>query len=191
MKKIQYAAVTLIGRDEPGIIAAVSRVMYVMNCNLEDASMTRLDGQFVMVFIVKMDSQKTADSAKQALHDKAHQLKLDMHWSPITYTTHESSRKKNEAQRDNKGSYLITVIGPDRTGIVYHISKIIAQQEINITDMNCEVIKGSRNKPLYAMMIEVELGHGPKITRLSNGLKRAAEKLKVDCRLKCVEAVTM
>ncbi len=45
-------AVTVIGRDRPGIIAEVTGVMAGLGGNLEDSSMTLLRGHFTWTLIV-------------------------------------------------------------------------------------------------------------------------------------------
>src|SRR5215213_7915285 len=45
-------AVSVFGRDRPGIVAAVSRVLADAGCNLEDTSMTILRGHFAMMLVV-------------------------------------------------------------------------------------------------------------------------------------------
>src|SRR5215218_2861404 len=45
-------AVSVFGRDCPGIVAAVTRVLADAGCNLEDTSMTILRGHFAMMLVV-------------------------------------------------------------------------------------------------------------------------------------------
>ena len=35
--------VTALGKDRPGIVAGVTKVLYQLGCNLEDSAMTRLE----------------------------------------------------------------------------------------------------------------------------------------------------
>jgi glycine cleavage system transcriptional repressor len=48
-------AVTVIGRDRPGIIAEVTGVLAGLGGNLEDSSMTLLRGHFAWTLIVDID----------------------------------------------------------------------------------------------------------------------------------------
>jgi len=45
-------AVSVFGRDRPGIVAAVTGVLAGAGCNLEDTSMTILRGHFAMMLVV-------------------------------------------------------------------------------------------------------------------------------------------
>ena len=49
------AIVTVIGKDKPGIIAAVSGLLAKHNINIEDISQTVLHGNFTMVMLVSLD----------------------------------------------------------------------------------------------------------------------------------------
>src|SRR5664280_2964798 len=48
-------AITAIGDDRPGIVAAVTEVLAAVDANLEDTSMTILRGHFAMMLIVGCD----------------------------------------------------------------------------------------------------------------------------------------
>jgi glycine cleavage system transcriptional repressor len=45
-------ALSVFGRDRPGIVAAVTRVLADAGCNLEDTSTTILRGHFAMMLVV-------------------------------------------------------------------------------------------------------------------------------------------
>ena len=48
MKK-SLAILTVLGKDRPGIIAGVTEALFRAGCNLEDISMTVLEGEFAMM----------------------------------------------------------------------------------------------------------------------------------------------
>ena len=45
---------TVIGKDRPGIISAVSEVLFRLNCNIENISQTILQTEFAGIFIVSV-----------------------------------------------------------------------------------------------------------------------------------------
>ena len=47
-----HYAVTAVGADRPGIVAAVSGVLMEQGCNLEDTSMTILRGHFAVMLVL-------------------------------------------------------------------------------------------------------------------------------------------
>jgi glycine cleavage system transcriptional repressor len=44
--------ITATGRDRPGMVAAISQKLFEADCNIEDATMTRLSGEFAMILVV-------------------------------------------------------------------------------------------------------------------------------------------
>jgi len=67
-------AVSTIGADRPGIVAAVSRVLLDLGCNIEDSSMSRLHGEFMMMLVV--DGPVDDESLRTALQPVAGELDL-------------------------------------------------------------------------------------------------------------------
>ena len=51
-----HLAVSAIGSDRPGIVAAVTKVLLDQGCNLEDTSMSILRGHFAMMLVVAAPS---------------------------------------------------------------------------------------------------------------------------------------
>ena len=51
-KIMKHAILTVIGKDRPGIVANVTEILFEYGCNLEDASMTILEGEFAMIVVL-------------------------------------------------------------------------------------------------------------------------------------------
>ena len=49
---MNHFALTIIGRDRPGIVAQVTEILYRLGCNIADSSCTLLGGQFAMILII-------------------------------------------------------------------------------------------------------------------------------------------
>ena len=64
-----------VGQDRPGIVAALSKVLYEHDCNLSDSSMTILAGQFAVVLILETG----AKTDSQALSEAIEKLGTDWH----------------------------------------------------------------------------------------------------------------
>ena len=46
--------ISILGQDRSGIVAAVSKVLFEQNCNIENVSQTTLQFVFAGIFIVSM-----------------------------------------------------------------------------------------------------------------------------------------
>src|SRR5204862_3347232 len=64
---VAHFAVSAVGADRPGIVAAVTGVFVEHGCNLEDTSMTILRGHFAMMVIVAAPADVTAEELESAL----------------------------------------------------------------------------------------------------------------------------
>ncbi|MBF0285558.1 MAG: amino acid-binding protein, partial [Magnetococcales bacterium] len=72
----QHALLTLAGKDRPGIVAAISRVLYETGCNIEDSSMTRLRGQFTMMLMLRPPTQVRCAELEARLAATARAMEL-------------------------------------------------------------------------------------------------------------------
>ena len=168
-----------IGEDKPGIVAAISRVLYEKGCNIEDSSMTILKNQFAIILIVAVPDDGDPAELEKALKKEAERLgllfimkRIDGQQEMPRYHTH----------------CLIKIFGEDKTGIVYKASSYLASLGVNISDMRTKITEGSPRR-LYAMLIEAEIPEGVSIQEIEEGLKKIARELKVDITVEEVPTI--
>ena len=73
-------------------------------------------------------------------------------------------------------------------GIVYHISRVLSRFNLNITDLNSRILTYAK-KPVYALVLEVDIPISFSIPRLKRRLDSLRRKLRLDISLKRVEEV--
>jgi glycine cleavage system transcriptional repressor len=49
---MNHFALTIVGRDRPGIVSQVTKILFDQGCNLADSSCSILGGQFAMILIL-------------------------------------------------------------------------------------------------------------------------------------------
>ena len=64
-------AVTAIGRDRPGIVAAISAALLDLDCNLEDSHMSILRGHFAVMLIVRAPEGTAGEALSERLERRA------------------------------------------------------------------------------------------------------------------------
>lgn len=183
MKKI---LITVSGKDKPGIIAKISGLLFARGCNLEDISMTLLEGQFAMMMTVCLPSEKILGSVLASL-----ELLKPSPWSLDCYTT--PLRGKTKYGKKHAGGCqpsVITAFGKDRTGIVYAVSRALAVLRINITDLDSRIL-GKGPKTTYAMLLEVDVPKTTSCEKLRRALGKIAKKMKIEIQVKPLEQVTL
>ena len=177
---LAHFAVTIIGKDRTGIVADTSEVLYKLGCNVEDSSCTMLGGEFAMILIVshempfskkKLEAEFTAKNEGNGLSAFIRTLKDD----EVCY-------------RGPEGELcLISVYGSDKPGIVYRITRELADRGISITDLNTKLI-GTREEPVYVLVLEAALPQGLTVEDASALLEKLKKELSVEIS---VGAVTL
>ena len=169
----ESVAVTVIGNDRPGIVAAVTRALFDLGCNLEDVSSTILRGHFSMTMIVSNPGSVDASGMEQHLRKVADELGLIVSVRPV-----------EEAALDvAPPTHMVAVYGADKPGIVYRVTDALARLGVNITDLNSRLI-GSENEPVYALQIEV---HTPAGVELEQALPPMREELGVEISVHSID----
>lgn len=139
-------AVTVVGNDRPGIVAAVTKVLYELGCNLEDATSTILRGHFSMMLVVRPPDGTDAAAVDERLQSIGLEFGLLVAARPI-----------EEAERELPApTHMVSVYGADRPGIVFRVAEVLARGGSNISDLTSRLI-GSEEQPVYAVMMEVAL----------------------------------
>ena len=165
-------AVTVLGHDRPGIIADVTEVLAALGLNLEDSTMTLLRGHFAMTLICA--GARTAAEVESAL-------------APVTATGLDVSVREVRDERGPDGpaaaTYLLTVHGADRPGIVSALARELAAGGGNITDLGTRLAG-----ELYSLTAEVALPPDADPPALQEALTRVAEGLGVAATLRELES---
>lgn len=174
-----FAMVSVLGKDRPGIVAGVTKVLFETGCNIEDSSMTMLASEFAMILMI-------------ALPPKLSLKQLSSKFSPLSKKTGLSVSLKplkasEEARPCSKGDpYMISVYGADKPGIVYNISKYLASKKANITDVQT-TISSVDGKHTYIMLLEVTLQAGASSGQFKAELAKVAGSLGVSVSMSAVE----
>ena len=162
-------AVTVVGNDRPGIVAAVTRGLYELGCNLEDATSTILRGHFSMMLVVRPPDGVDATAIDARLREIGDPLGLVV-----------SARPVDEADISPvEPTHMVSVYGADRPGIVFRVAEVLAEGGSNITDLTSRLI-GSEEQPVYAVMMEVALDDE---VATAGALERLREQLDLDVSL--------
>ena len=164
--------ISILGQDRPGIVAAVSKVLYQQNCNIENVSQTTLQFVFGGIFIATMPADLTVESLHESLDAKMAPLGLDVHIILHAPDTAPILLPQGEA-------YIITTKGPDRKGLVAGISEVIARFEGNITNLQA-VFKGGNVPGDNIMIYEVDLPVQIDQKSLHRELNKRAKELNLE-----------
>jgi glycine cleavage system transcriptional repressor len=175
---MRHYAVSAVGADRPGIVAAVTGVFLEHGCNLEDTSMTILRGHFAMMLVVAAPDGLEQEALERALAGPASAFELVVAVRAIDDSVPTSPEGE---------AWTVSVYGADRPGIVHRVASLLADNGVNIVDLTTRII-GDADRPVYAMILEVTLPAGANASDLEARLKEQANDLGVECSLHPSEA---
>jgi len=164
-------AITVVGQDRPGIIAEATSALASLGINIEDSTMTLLRGHFAMMLIT--NEGPGADAVGTALAGLAADGSLSVEVRPVPDGT----------TTPTGSSYLLSVHGGDRPGIVSTIVGEVARVGGNITDLSTRLAGD-----LYVLLAECDLPDDADIVALEGAIAAAAERLGVGAALRPLES---
>lgn len=132
---------TAIGRDRPGIVARIARVLLEHGLNIEDSQMRILGGRFAMMLLLRGDTSE--DALVKDLLAAGRELGLDyIYVHPI----------EDAATAPLAPTHMLTVYGGDHPGIVAGVAGALADLGVNITDLQTRLAGD-----VYVMFLELAL----------------------------------
>ena len=118
---------SLIGLDQPSIVARLSAGLCKNGCNLGDSSMVRLGKYFTIMLMVEHDAGK--DSLKSIIASTCEPLKLNSHLVELNDGT----------QQQCEPDVRISLFAEDRMGIVEDATTPLAEAGLNILHLESNV----------------------------------------------------
>ncbi len=164
-------AITVLGHDRPGIIAETTDRLAGLGLNLEDSTMTLLRGHFAMTLIC------AGEAGDEAIESALAPLTAD---GSLTVTVREVPAE--EVASADGTSWILSVHGGDRPGIVSAVVAVIARVGGNITDLTTRLAGD-----LYLLVAEVDLPADADASAVERDLAAVAADLGVGVTLRAAE----
>lgn len=144
---MNWFMLTLVGADRPAIVAQLTTALFEGGCNLGEATMARLGGNFSIMLMVQYDG--SAKNLEALIAPVATTLKLHVHVDQIDAHLH----------RHLIPDVRVTVYGADRAGIVAQVTAALNGVGFNILDLQSDV-GGNSTRPVYIMTLEGQARDG-------------------------------
>ena len=177
----RYYALSAIGKDRPGIVAEVSGLIYECGGNLEDSGMTRLGEQFALLILLS----GSGEEFQYRLSTGVKRLEWEKHLSIFLTPVEEFEGKPGAGEVTEL--FELSTTGLDRMGIVYRVSRLLADQGINIADMHTKATPSPESgTPIFTMKILLEVPVKVSPQGLLEKLNRLGEEMAIDISLKKV-----
>lgn len=167
---------TIIGEDKPGIVEQLSEQVLAAGGNWEESRMARLAGRFAGILRVSVEAER-ADELTARLKT------FDPSLSVVIERSGEAPQRAFRMLR-------IELLGNDHPGIVRDISRVLAQQQVNIEELETDVTSAPMSgETLFRARARLQVPLSISLEWLRSRLEALAGELMVDLTLEDEQAV--
>lgn len=164
---------TAFGKDRVGIVADVTRLLYENNCNLEDTTMSMLADEFTLSLL--FSSQQT-DIEEQLAKD-CRRLEMEKEISAFVRPLQALQEKTQKGFK----TCTLHIEGLDQAGIVYKTSQFLADNRLNILQLNSTAKASPQSgATIYCMDIRIQVPEETSLDQVEDKLSSVADELHVD-----------
>ncbi len=164
--------ITFIGDDRPGIVEQLSGVIQKNGGNWQESRLSQLGGKFAGLILVSLPA------------DGGPALEADL-GALATGNLSVSVTATGESATPLPGrNIVLSVIGPDRQGIVQEISRALAQQQINVIEMDSRVSSAPMSAELlFRAEINAWIPETTNMENLRESLEKIADHMTLEIEL--------
>jgi phosphoserine phosphatase len=168
LQKRDLYVVSVIGEDQVGIVSEVTQLLFREGFNIVDVEQTVIHSQFSMVLLLEPVRRGFKPSRlRSGLSRLAKRRGLNITVTPLR-------EYKGLRLAGMKTPYVLTLLGPDRPGVVVAFSTILAQHRCNI-----ERIKMVARGEFFAMEMGIDL-RDASFSSLRTDLMAVARRMDMD-----------
>lgn len=174
----EYVVLSGVGPDKPGIAKAISGAAYNAGCSIEDSRMAVLGGEFAILVLIGGEQDAVAKFSS-GLPELEQETGLALSVRPTAeragYTVEEGL------------PYVLSVVGMDRTGIVFRFTELLARHGVNIDNLETEASNAPvTGTPMFRMGLEAEIPASVKVKKLRAELAELCDELNMDFTLEAL-----
>ncbi|WP_317932054.1 glycine cleavage system protein R [Halioxenophilus sp. WMMB6] len=169
---IAHLILTVIADDRPGVVEQLAEVIANHNGNWLESQLAHLHGKFAGIVAIAITEQNLAplQQALTQLGDKGFSVATQLS-SPQTTSQFEAT-------------FELTIVGPDRSGIIKEVSGALARRGINLLELSseCSSMPWS-GEPMFTARGKAQMPDNINLAELDEALDLIAEELGLDIAL--------
>ncbi|MAT92878.1 MAG: hypothetical protein CME59_09795 [Halioglobus sp.] len=164
--------ITFIGDDRPGLVEQLSAAIEQCGGNWHESRLAQLEGKFAGLVHVSLPQ-----TGCRALEDAV--ARLSAEGLSVTMTPTGEAAAPGGAR-----SVCLSVIGPDRPGIVREVSRALAQRQINVVEMDSAVSSAPMSaEMIFSARIEAQIPDSADLAELQENLEEIANNMTLEIDL--------
>jgi glycine cleavage system transcriptional repressor len=172
--------ITLTGPDRVGIVEEVTQAVLNLDGNVESSRMARLGGEFAILMLVTMQSERIEEleGAFTHLTDDGYRMNAGM------------TEDARAAAGPDWPRYRIDVRGADHEGIIHEVARGLKGAGISVESMETGTVSAPvSGTPLFTMNAIVAVPPGLDAAAWRGELEQAAQASNVDISVSETETV--
>jgi glycine cleavage system transcriptional repressor len=173
----RWFILSAIGRDRPGLVSELARLVLESDANLEDSRMTILGSDFAVILLCSGDAAITAD--RLAVGAK----RLEREHGLTILLRHLEDGPRPAVPAPGTRLYRVEAAGEDRAGIVAAICGVLAERGVNIVDLATRARPGPGGSPHFELSLKAEVPVATDVRALREALDKEADRLVLDFAL--------
>jgi glycine cleavage system regulatory protein len=168
---------TLIGRDQPGLVRVVAAAIAEHGGNWLESRMCRLGGEFAGIVRLEIDAGR-ADGLAAALRGLAG-LRVD-----VTREVAGGGAGGTSGASEARVLATLDLVGSDRPGILRDVSAVLAAHGLNVEDLASERVDAPMGGgKLFQLRAVASVPAGVELARVRGDLEKLAADLMVELKL--------
>ncbi|MEP5765634.1 MAG: ACT domain-containing protein [Halieaceae bacterium] len=165
--------ITFIGDDRPGLVEALSEAISSHDGNWLESRLSQLAGKFAGLISVSLPSE-SAEGLQQALKNL----------SAAGISVRVTECTTEQSATDHGRIMTLTVLGPDRPGIVREIAAALSKRDINVVDMESYVSSAPMSAELlFNAEVEVAVPDPDMLDELHEKLDQIGDEMDMHITL--------
>lgn len=170
----RWFLLSAMGKDRPGIVADLARLIFACDANLEDSRMAILGTDFAVMMLCST----ARDDAFDQLSVGVKRLERDLGMTILLRQLEGGPR--HSVPMPGATLYRVRAAGEDKAGIVAGICGALAEAGVNIAELSTRSRPGPGGSPHYEMEIVAEVPERTDADALRHALDAEADRLVVD-----------
>jgi glycine cleavage system regulatory protein len=173
--------VTFIGDDKPGLVEQLSRAIEENGGNWHESRLSQLGGKFAGLILVSLPEDKGPTLEESLKGLSASGLSVRVTATSDIPATSPGLDEDSASGAANTRQIGLSLVGPDRPGIVREVSRALAERKINVLEMDSEVSSAPMSaEPLFQARLQVAVPGNVDIGELQDGLEDIANAMTLD-----------
>jgi glycine cleavage system regulatory protein len=162
---------TVICKDQPGIVNSLSEVLRRHDGNWTQSSMSSLAGQFAGILLATVPDDAVSACLVELGELRARGLEVIAHAAD------------QEIAESNAELWSLDLVGHDRPGIVQEITRVLTHLGVNVNELETEVASASMaGGPLFKAKAVLQVPVDVELSQLETELEALANELMVELR---------